>query len=139
MIHRFDFLPENPTDLNNLFRLLTLRTVPVMVQSQKNYVVVGGMYQLDTRGFTGFRQLPFSDQKHLVIYVGKLPLTFDSADFEGIGDESEVATAVHFYEQYQDRQGDLQFLENNCLVLALELLGSLRTESQGEQGEETWN
>ena len=139
MLHRFDFLPENPSDPNTLFRLLTLRTVPGMVRYRKKDVVAGGMSQLDARGFTVFRQLLFSEQNDLVISVGRLPLTCDIAGFEGIGIDSEVATAVRFSEQYQDRQGELHLLRNNCLTFALELLGHLRTESQGEHGAETWN
>ena len=109
-LHRFDFLPMNPTDPSTISRLLTLRSVPAkvrhrIVQSSNNVDV-----QKDDDRSTSVQD----DGKGITLLV---PIRSVVAD-------DIIPRALDFKEQYKDTLfRELRLIGGkNCLTFALDLI-----------------
>jgi hypothetical protein len=119
IFHRFDFLPENPTDPSTLARLFTFQSVPGVVRcrsiSQQN--VDESMKITDRNGLT------------ILIPVGSHMCT--SSDSTNNNDDDVVSTAVRFKDEYSDSLfKDIRLLGGkNCFSFALDLLSYVESST----------
>lgn len=120
IFHRFDFLPEKPTDPSTLARLFTFQSVPGVVRcrsiSQQN-VNDESMKITDRNGLT------------ILIPVGSHMCT--SSDSTNNNDDDVVSTAVRFKDEYSDSLfKDIRLLGGkNCFSFALDLLSYVESST----------
>lgn len=130
-LHRFDFLPKNPTEASTLARLLTLRGVPGRVRYR---------YRKNAAHFEGLNhnlQSDSSDDKMksqdgtgitILIPVGSIACT----DEEETGVTDVVSTAIRFKDEYSDTLfRELRILGGkNCFSFVLDLLSHVESNSE---------
>lgn len=131
-LHRYDFVPANPTDPKTLATLLTLRSVPGVLRCR----VVDGS--------SSTRQPVTDDEDALSSRPGELRMILAKTAREGGGggniirgengisfrlafvasaDSSGlISKADIFTQQYQRERGELNLLTNSCYVFAYDLL-----------------
>ena len=132
-LHRFDFLPEKPTDPVNLSRLVTLRSVPARVRhrsygiSNSNNMQTDDMNGVDT-------STENQDGKGITILipVGSIPSTYDGKDTTT---HDIISTAINYKNEYKDSLfRELRLVGGkNCLQFALDLLAHIDKASTGIQ------
>ena len=124
-LHRFDFLPVNPTDTSTLVRLVSLRGVPGRLRYRSyegNSEVSRAMQQTESKD-EGEKKEQDGRGLTILIPVGSLPRIDAGNDTTG----DAVSTAIEFKDEYQDTLfQELRLLGGkNCLSFALDLLAEL--------------
>ena len=124
-LHRFDFLPEKPTDPSTLTRLLTLKAVPgrLRYRTHASHERHSEVSQNMSTQFNDNMGTLNQDEKGVTILipVGSL------MSIEG-GDEVAANTILTTATEFNDKYGDTLFKElrilggKNCLSFALDLL-----------------
>jgi len=131
-LHRFDFVPANPTDPKTLRMLLTLRSVPGILRcrvvegsSSSALPVVADDDDGDAISSPGELRtiLANTSTNGGNIIKGKNGITFRLASVESSGDSSAlISEAETFTQQFQLERGNLNLLTNSCFTYAYELL-----------------
>lgn len=106
IFHRFDFLPENPTDPSTLARLFTLQSVPGTVRHRRIPQLDGSDDEITTN----------TDRNGMTILI---PVGSEMRMEDDI-----VSTATNFKDEYSDSLfKEIRLLGGkNCLSFALDLL-----------------
>ena len=124
LLHRFDFLPENPTDPSTLARLSTLQGVPGRVRhricdqrysEELNNIQItdSNDRQQDGRGIS------------ILVPIGSLSCADDE---NATSNNVVISTAIDFKDEYSKTIKELRILwGKNCLSFALDLLSHMES------------
>jgi len=131
VLHRFDFLPENPTDPATLARLLSLQSVPGLARYRtlprgSDDQVVGEDVEADlvALGTRSIERMLEGGNNGLVFRLGSIDSVINEVPI-GSDQISAVSNAVKFTELYQKDRGDLNIVSNGCHTFALGLISHL--------------
>mmetsp|Transcript_15575 Transcript_15575/g.24425 ORF Transcript_15575/g.24425 Transcript_15575/m.24425 type:complete len:162 (-) Transcript_15575:35-520(-) len=133
-LHRFDFLPENPTDPSTLARLSTLRAVPGRVRHRVyERQIDEGSNNIQMNDDEKNNKSPDGKGITVLIPVGYLPYAKNDENIAANNDS--VAVAVQFKEDYSDTLfKELRVLGGkNCLSFVLDLLSHVESSTIGMQ------
>ena len=133
-LHRFDFLPEKPTDPANISRLVTLRSVPAKVRHRRYY---GTSINRNNNNIQTNSEKSTENQDGkgitILIPVGSIPSS--ACDGENTTTNDIISTAIKYNNEYKDslfREPSL-LGGKNCLQFALDLLAHIDETSTGIQ------
>ena len=131
-LHRFDFLPEKPTDPVNLSRLVTLRSVPARVRHRSYVSNSNNMQSDDMNGVDTSTANQDGKGITILIPVGSIPSTYDGEDTTT---NHVISTAIKYKNEYKDSLfRELRLVGGkNCLQFALDLLAHIDETSTGIQ------
>jgi hypothetical protein len=122
-LHRFDFVPANPTDPKTLATLLTLRSVPgvlrcrVVDNNDEDALSSPGEPRKTILGKTS---TCIGDGRNII--KEKNGITVRLAYFVSADSSALISEAETFTQQYQLDRGDLNLLTNSCFTFAYKLL-----------------
>uniref|UniRef100_A0A7R9W8Y9 Uncharacterized protein n=1 Tax=Pseudictyota dubia TaxID=2749911 RepID=A0A7R9W8Y9_9STRA len=142
VLHRFDFLPEEPTDPSTLARLLTLQSVPGLARYRtlpREVIeeVSGEVEEADLLelGNQSIDRILAGGSNGLVLRLFSINPSSDEI-FSEYAQISSISSAVRFTEQYQEDRGELNLLSNGCHTFALALISHLNDPSVSKGGDE---
>lgn len=134
LLHRFDFVPANPTDPKTLAQLLTLRSVPGLARyrtfdsSTSSSTTAATNYELNATAAQGANNN--RDGSRIVEGRNGMTLRLTSIKASSADDASLIISALEkFTQQYQSERGDLNLIRNSCYTYAYELLRFLDTST----------
>ena len=128
-LHRYDFVPANPTDPKTLATLLTLRSVPGVLRCR-----VVDASSSTRRPVTDEDALSSHGELRTIlartregggggnIIKGKNGTSFRLASVVSVDSCGLISKADAFTHQYQRERGELNLLTNSCYVFAYDLL-----------------
>ena len=128
-LHRYDFVPANPTDPKTLATLLTLRSVPGVLRCR-----VVDSSSSTRRPVTDEDALSSPGELRTIlaktregggggnIIRGKNGISFRLASVVSADSSGLISKADIFTQQYQRERGELNLLTNSCYVFAYDLL-----------------
>lgn len=131
-LHRYDFVPANPTDPKTLTTLLTLRSVPGVLRcrvvdgsSSARQAVIADEDDEDALSSPGELRTILAKTKKGGgggnIIKGKNGISFRLASIVSVDPSGLISKADIFTQQYQMERGELNLLTNSCYVYAYEL------------------
>lgn len=132
-LHRFDFLPEKPTDVATTVRLVSLRSVPGRVRYRQYRMRAGEPNDIQQPNFITDKSGSQQDGKGVTILI---PVGYASHDnYKKTGINEVVSAAI----QYKDECSETLFKElrilggKNCLSFALDILSHMHSAASGIQ------
>ena len=133
VLHRFDFLPEKPTDPVSLSRLVTLRSVPARVR-HRSYISNSNNMQTDDMNGVD-KSIENQDGKGITILIPVGSIPSSAYDGENTSTNDIISTAINYKNEYKDSLfRELSLLGGkNCLQFALDLLAHIDETSTGIQ------
>eukprot|EP00584_Thalassiosira_punctigera_P015139 CAMPEP_0172565232 /NCGR_PEP_ID=MMETSP1067-20121228/107417_1 /TAXON_ID=265564 ORGANISM="Thalassiosira punctigera, Strain Tpunct2005C2" /NCGR_SAMPLE_ID=MMETSP1067 /ASSEMBLY_ACC=CAM_ASM_000444 /LENGTH=212 /DNA_ID=CAMNT_0013356067 /DNA_START=119 /DNA_END=757 /DNA_ORIENTATION=+ len=127
-LHRFDFLPENPTDPSTLFRLISFQGVPGRVRYRIHEKQLEGLNNLRTNANNGDKSKSQDGRGvTILIPVGHLPPMND----KDVTANDVLSAAIQFKDEYSNTLfKDLRIIGGkNCFSFALDLLSHVEFNS----------
>ena len=132
-LHRYDFVPANPTDPKTLATLLTLRSVPGVLRcrvvdgpSSTRQTVTADEDDEDALSSPGELRTILAKTREVDgggnIIKGKNGISFRLAFIVSADSSGLISKADAFTQQYQMERGEMNLLTNSCYVYAYNLL-----------------
>jgi hypothetical protein len=118
VIHTWDFLPQDATELSTLKRLLFLQPVPAEIRYQTKPLSSVNPSQQEALDLGSFDVVLRGD--------GNMPVETDLAF--SASEERVILRAQNFCKSYHRRE-ELHLVENNCWTFALQLYEHLTSEN----------
>jgi len=123
--HRFDFLPEKPTDPSTISRLSTLQAVPGNVRYRTSSYNTPSTNMSNNKSYNEATNQMDGNGITILLPIGSLTCNA----------EDGISTAMQFKEKYSDTIfKELRIIGGkNCLQFALDLLSYIETSTTGIQ------